>query len=216
MVPEDEEDEDASLANKAAWTEAEDAAVLAAVATLGSRWQAVATQLSNGRTADSVRNRWHRLQKKTGSAPGSPPIHEVVTAAEERAAATSRLAWSEKEDQMITAGVKRHGCKWRLLAEMLPGRSDSSIRNRWHRIARRDGLSDPPSSAQASGIAAAEAKVARQLVDVSGATTSACVAPTSPEHQHTLATAPEHALALALMAFASGCPSPQLAPSEES
>ena len=36
--------------------------------------------------------------------------------------------------QVIQEGVERWGCKWRQIAALLPGRSDSSIRNRWMRL----------------------------------------------------------------------------------
>jgi len=45
-----------------------------------------------------------------------------------------RLQWSFEEDSMIVDFVREHGCKWRLIASMLEGRSDDSIRNRWNRV----------------------------------------------------------------------------------
>jgi len=203
--------------SKAGWTEAEDKLVLLAVRTFGTQWTAVSAQLV-GRTADAVRNRWHRLQKRglaeaseevaaprqllgmggsraTSSDqlppflnPGSPSssasaswsasgrlsssiassIHHssdgAGTIADEELSRTlapaqgalqqgalgtslnlaalpnggdvmcltgsdhGRARWTAHEDQVIQSGVARWGCKWRQIAAMLPGRSDSSIR----------------------------------------------------------------------------------------
>lgn len=35
---------------------------------------------------------------------------------------------------MIVEFVREHGCKWRLIASMLEGRSDDAVRNRWNRV----------------------------------------------------------------------------------
>ena len=48
--------------------------------------------------------------------------------------AHGRSMWSAEEDRLIEEGVRRFGCKWRQIATALPGRSDSSIRNRWMRL----------------------------------------------------------------------------------
>jgi len=66
----DDEDEDATHTESAAkakrrkigWTNTEDLAILAAVRRIGTQWPRIANHLP-GRTADAVRNRWHRLQK---------------------------------------------------------------------------------------------------------------------------------------------------------
>lgn len=177
---------------KAGWTDEEDALVQAAVRTFGTQWQAVADKIP-GRTADAVRNRWHRLQKRGAvgapsasaldasasswkdqsvSAPKEDELSSVpvpaLTVERSRSGMMSELhgpdapsverssvvlgsdhgraRWSVEEDRAIEEGVRLYGCRWRQIAAMLPGRSDSSIRNRWHRL-----LPSRPTSLQRSG-----------------------------------------------------------------
>jgi len=222
--------------SKAGWTETEDKLVLLAVRTFGTQWTAVSDQLV-GRTADAVRNRWHRLQKRglteaseevaapqqlvgmaANRAPSSeplPPPPSVATpssstvtspSASSRASCSiatlisdacdssgsavepqpphsltqglqlqqlqlqqrgasggsltltslpnggdvvcltgsdhGRARWTAHEDQVIQRGVARWGCRWRQIAAMLPGRSDSSIRNRWMRLLKASTSAD--------------------------------------------------------------------------
>ena len=49
-------------------------------------------------------------------------------------AALPRKEWSLTEDDLIRHGVQRLGCKWRVIAAQLPGRSDDAVRNRWSRL----------------------------------------------------------------------------------
>jgi len=49
-------------------------------------------------------------------------------------AALPRKEWSLVEDDLIRHGVQRLGCKWRVIAAQLPGRSDDAVRNRWSRL----------------------------------------------------------------------------------
>jgi len=248
-----EADADTRL-TKATWAEAEDYELLAAVKRWGTVWPSVAAQLP-GRTADAVRNRWHRLrhqQRALASAAASGadlplgessdpdssvrlrdaacldaaaegdvarPAASLVPAvsdspprvpddAESRfsgpgasdkplseydslliegklgaaAAAHARAIWSPHEDELIIEGVRRHGCKWRQIAAMLPNRSDSSIRNRWVRLqttARRRPIgeassdelqsSHPHPAAGGSGAAADSGAMGRSAIGGSGA-----------------------------------------------
>jgi len=104
---------------------------------------------SSGRTTDAVRNRWHRLHKRhprpdaeqladDGAELSPPPL----ACERSRSKDQSRLRWSEAEDRAIERGVRTLGCRWRQIAASLPGRSDSSIRNRWHRLIRGQGADD--------------------------------------------------------------------------
>jgi len=141
---------------KPVWTAEEDKIIIAAVAQYGTQWPRVAAELP-GRTADSVRNRYHRLQRGNRQALGIQ--RQSAHCAEKAAFPTSpmsifstphavgasvlkgdhsRSVWSAQEDDIIREGVRRVGCKWRQIAAMLPDRSDSSIRNRWKRIANDD------------------------------------------------------------------------------
>ncbi|EOD30797.1 hypothetical protein EMIHUDRAFT_232396 [Emiliania huxleyi CCMP1516] len=102
------------------------------------QWHRIAAQLP-GRTADAVRNRWQRLQKS----------HSLGETEEGRAALDTMLiahgfdkdwgvkaVWTAHEDQLIEEGVRRFGHRWRQVAASLPGRSDSSVRNRWTKLQR--------------------------------------------------------------------------------
>jgi len=45
--------------------------------------------------------------------------------------------WTAEEDRIIDTGVRVQRLKWRAIAEMLPGRTDSGCRNRWVRTQQR-------------------------------------------------------------------------------
>ena len=45
-----------------------------------------------------------------------------------------RKSWAVSEDHAILSGVAEHGRKWKVIAESLPGRTSSSVRNRHHRL----------------------------------------------------------------------------------
>ena len=48
--------------------------------------------------------------------------------------ALPRKEWSAEEDALIRNGVEQLGCRWRVIAAQLPGRSDDAVRNRWSRL----------------------------------------------------------------------------------
>lgn len=159
MHPDEEaeaQSESAKRQRKVVWTNTEDLSILAAVRRVGSQWGRIANHLP-GRTPDAVRNRWHRLQRihtlgdseegraaidsllvASGIDPGWSPIEEDQ-ANGEASKESARVNWSADEDRVIQEGVRKHGCKWRVIAASLPGRSDSSVRNRWMRICRDRG-----------------------------------------------------------------------------
>lgn len=151
----DEEVDGLKRQRKVGWSDTEDLTILAAVHRIGTQWQRVADSLP-GRTADAVRNRWHRLQKnhaltEQGSLDSSgidvnwcpPSLHESTHGASEtgaepciRGSQHGRQMWTPEEDEVIRGGVARIGCKWRQIASLLSGRTDSSVRNRWVRLCR--------------------------------------------------------------------------------
>ena len=46
----------------------------------------------------------------------------------------TRKAWSIEEDTAILDSVYQFGQRWRVIAALLPGRSDDAVRNRWNRL----------------------------------------------------------------------------------
>jgi len=163
---------------KVGWTSTEDLAILATVRRLGTQWGRIAAQLP-GRTADAVRNRWHRLQKTHSlgdTEEGRAALDALLLACgisddwqmgpgptQQSSAESScikgsdhgRAMWTPEEDALIEEGVRRFGCKWRQIASSLPGRSDSSVRNRWMRLQKehaseRGALQPAPQAPPAS------------------------------------------------------------------
>jgi hypothetical protein len=46
----------------------------------------------------------------------------------------TRKPWLAAEDETILESVQSMGARWRVIAQMLPGRSDDAVRNRWNRL----------------------------------------------------------------------------------
>lgn len=119
------------------WTEEENRIILSSVRRYGTQWDLVAEQLP-GRTADAVRNQCHRMQRSSVSGFDDDTYSEgsSATSSESRKTSSihSRSVWTAEEDQIVCEGLQSFGCKWRRIAAMLPGRSDSSVRNRWSRL----------------------------------------------------------------------------------
>jgi hypothetical protein len=59
-----------------------------------------------------------------------------------RASSINRRAWSAEEDDTIRACVQQMGMRWRMIAPLLPGRSDDSVRNRWKRLKEEADAAD--------------------------------------------------------------------------
>jgi len=153
-------DTDEGRAAKIVWRKSEDLFIAGAVRRFGTQWPQIAAHLP-GRSDDAVRNRWHRLQK-THQKPLKHPENEIECEAllEASHAAVqaiviressdrSRAPWTADEDRIIEDGVAAHGLKWRLIVAQLPGRSDSSARNRWLRMQkeRHEGSGTEPHAA---------------------------------------------------------------------
>jgi len=62
-----------------------------------------------------------------------------------------RAMWTHEEDNLIEEGVRKHGMKWRQIAASLPGRSDSSVRNRWMRLQKEHADHRPSKTSKSSG-----------------------------------------------------------------
>eukprot|EP00299_Pterocystis_sp_00344_P010078 c4426_g1_i1.p1 GENE.c4426_g1_i1~~c4426_g1_i1.p1 ORF type:complete len:347 (+),score=45.57 c4426_g1_i1:29-1042(+) len=97
------------------WDSKEDIALARAVDQAGTKnWPEVARLVAN-RSAKQCRERWKNHL--------DPSIR--------------RGRWSKKEDKKIMSFVTNHGQKWSVLAKLLPGRSDASIKNRFHGSLKR-------------------------------------------------------------------------------
>jgi len=130
-------------AHKTQWHVSEDMLIAKAIQRFGTSWARVAELC--GRSEDAVRNRWHRLQKgcasmRTGDDAGDDdldrlhPELELEIEMHPEKSRQVRALWTVDEDRIIEEGFREYGCKWRLIAARLPGRSDSSARNRWLRV----------------------------------------------------------------------------------
>jgi len=80
------------------------------------------------------------------------PMHAALTEARPttcvRGADHGRAYWSPEEDTLIEQAHNLHGSRWRCIAAHLPGRSDSSVRNRWVRLTEgaKPAVSPPAAS----------------------------------------------------------------------
>ena len=117
------------------------------------------------------------MERKTGSAHG-------------------RSMWTAEEDRLIEEGVRRFGCKWRQIATALPGRSDSSIRNRWMRLQKERTV--VRASPQQTGAGAAAWDGGMAVTGATAAAASPVLAPAQPAQQLPVATVFGHATGAAV------------------
>jgi len=136
----DEERND--VVRRVRWTVAHDEAIARAVLQHGTDWDVVAAAVG-ARSADSVRNRWQRIKNRQldvsmvasissgvqqSNANSAPCVHaEMVLSA-------APSLFSPREDAILLEAAARFGNQWRMITELLPGRTESSVRHRHARL----------------------------------------------------------------------------------
>lgn len=49
----------------------------------------------------------------------------------------NKTEWSKEEEELLMKCVEKHGKKWKMMEKILPGRSEVSLRNRYHLVVRK-------------------------------------------------------------------------------
>lgn len=113
---------------------------------MGASWEQIAERLPE-RTPDAVRLEYHR-RWRTDMQPALPKEGaktKIISLAESK----PRIFWTPEEDSRLLDGLRAHGKAWRKILAMLPGRTDSSVRNRAKRLTGEE--TEPPTRSLSIG-----------------------------------------------------------------
>jgi len=152
----------------------------------GSSWEQIAEHL-NGRTTDAVRLEYHRrwtpeMQQQADARAAASPSTDTLASNATR----PRTFWTPEEDRTLLAALKTYGRKWRKILALLPGRTDSSVRNRAQRLEQLEAagmLEQSVIDGGAGGISSNDPPAPQRSVSVGTglAPSASCIAPRRAE-----------------------------------